>query len=81
MAGGKNAARHTSRIKMLTAKSLSSFYGLHAPCAHVTRNSLAVCVYIAYFLHVGLKSPPRPSLGVAYVVARSLALTAYAANS
>ena len=72
----------TSRILSYgQSKGLSPFNGLHAPGTNITRNSLAVCIYIAYFLHVGLKSSSRSPLGVAYVVAGSLALTAYAANS
>ena len=62
-------------------EDLRPLYGLHAPRAHIARNSLAVCVYIAYFLNVSLERPSRPSLGVAYVVSGRLSLTAYAAYS
>lgn len=76
-----SAARHINFNRRLQIKGLRPLYGLHTPRAHITRNSLAVCVYIADFLNVSLERSPRPSLGVAYVVSGRLSLTAYAAYS
>lgn len=62
--------------KISRRKFLSALYGFKASCANITRNGFAA-FYVAYFLNVCFESPSRSSLGMAYIVARSLTLTAY----
>ena len=62
-------------------KSLRPLYGLHATGANVIVYYLAFLVDVRNLLYVCLKGSSRPSLGMAYVVAGSLTLSAYAAYS
>lgn len=68
-------------FKFRFEKILRSFYGFKAAGANVIVYNLAFRVDVRHFLNVGFERPSRSSFGMAYVISRSLTLSAYAANS